>query len=99
VKLYLFPAEGGEPTQVLDPPAEMLDARDWSPDGQAVDYVATDEGVGNVWRLPLAGGKPRQLTAWKSDFVYRFAWSRDGKQLAASRGTATTDLVLIKDFR
>jgi serine/threonine protein kinase/Tol biopolymer transport system component len=99
LKLYLFPAEGGEPTQVLDVPPEMLDARDWSPDGQAVDYVATDEGVGNLWRLPLAGGKPRQLTDWKSDFVYRFAWSRDGKHLAASRGTATTDLVLIKDFR
>ncbi len=98
-KLYLFPSEGGQPAQVLDTPAEMLDARDWSPDGQGIDYVATDEGVGNVWRLPLAGGKPRQLTEWKSDFVYRFAWSRDGKLLAASRGTATTDLVLIKDFR
>jgi dipeptidyl aminopeptidase/acylaminoacyl peptidase len=77
----------------------MLDARDWSPDGQGIDYVATEEGVGNIWRLPLAGGRPRPLTEWKSDFVYRFAWSRDGKQLAASRGTATTDLVLIKDFR
>ncbi|HEU4595899.1 MAG TPA: protein kinase [Pyrinomonadaceae bacterium] len=99
LKLYLFPAEGGEPLQVLDVPRETLDARDWSPDGQGLDYVATDEGVGNLWRLPLAGGKPRQLTEWKSDFVYRFAWSRDGKQLAVSRGTATTDLVLIKDFR
>jgi serine/threonine protein kinase/Tol biopolymer transport system component len=99
VKLYIFPSEGGAPSQALDAPPEMLDARDWSPDGQSLDYVTTKEGVGNIWRLPLAGGKPRQLTDWKSDFVYRFAWSRDGKHLAASRGTATTDLVLIKDFR
>ncbi|HEX6624434.1 MAG TPA: hypothetical protein VF064_12025, partial [Pyrinomonadaceae bacterium] len=98
-KIYVFPSEGGAATRVIDAPADMLDARDWSPDSKSIDYVATREGVGNLWRLPLAGGKPRQLTDWKSDFIYRFAWSPDGKQLAVSRGTATTDLVLIRDFR
>ena len=98
-KIYVFPAGGGPPARVIDAPEDMLDARDWSPAGKSIDYVATREGVGNLWRLPLAGGKPRRLTDWKSDFIYRFAWSPDGKQLAVSRGTATTDLVLIRDFR
>ncbi|HYN85710.1 MAG TPA: protein kinase [Pyrinomonadaceae bacterium] len=98
-KIHLFSAETGAELRALDMPSDMLDARDWAPDGQAIDYVVTAEGVSNVWRLPLHGGRPRQLTDWKSDFIYRFAWSRDGRQLAAARGTATTDLVLIRDFR
>jgi Tol biopolymer transport system component/tRNA A-37 threonylcarbamoyl transferase component Bud32 len=98
-KIYIYPVEGGEPARVLDAPEEMLETREWSPDSQSIDYVVTRDGVANLWRLPLSGGKPRQLTDWKSDYIYRFAWSPDGRTLAASRGTAMTDLVLIKDFR
>ena len=98
-KIYVFPLEGGEPTRVLEAPTDMYDAREWSPDGQAIDYVSAREGVANLWRLPLAGGRARQLTDWKTDYIYRFSWSPDGKQLAASRGTSTTDLVLIQNFR
>ncbi len=98
-KIYLFSAETGAPLRELDAPPEMQDTRDWSPDGQAIDYVAVADGVANLWRLPTGGGKPRQLTDWKSDFIYRFAWSRDGRALAVSRGTSSTDLVLIQDFR
>ncbi|HEX5708266.1 MAG TPA: protein kinase [Pyrinomonadaceae bacterium] len=99
IKIYLFSAETGEELRSFDQPEDMHDTRDWSPDGQAIDYVVTTDGVSNIWRLPLNGGRPRQLTDWKSDIIYRFAWSRDGRTLAAARGTATTDLVLIKDFR
>jgi Tol biopolymer transport system component len=73
----------------------------WSPDGQAIDYVITRDGVGNVWRLPLTGAaaRPRLLTDWKNSFLYRFAWSRDGKQLAVSRGTPVVEIVFIDGFR
>jgi Tol biopolymer transport system component len=99
-KIYFYPAEGGAPLREMDAPPDMFEARDWSPDGQAIDYVTAREGVANLWRLPLApGSKPRQLTDWKSDYIYRFSWSPDGKSLAASRGTFSTDLVLIQNFR
>jgi Tol biopolymer transport system component/tRNA A-37 threonylcarbamoyl transferase component Bud32 len=98
LKLLIIPANGGEPLRTLDAPDSMEAVR-WSPDAQAIDYVVTSEGVSNLWRLPLSGGKPRQLTEWKADRIGWFAWSPDGKQLALSRGTQTSDIVLIKDFR
>ena len=98
LRLQIFPVEGGAAVQTLDtPPA--IDGPMWSPDGRAVDYVLTRDGVSNLWRLPLAGGKSRQLTDWKNDFINWYSWSADGKQLAAARGTGTTEMVLIKEFR
>ena len=48
---------------------------------------------------PLAGGAPRRLTDFKTDRIFRYAWSRDGKHLACSRGVETNDVVLISDLR
>ena len=70
----------------------------WSPDGKSLDYVETREGISNLMRMPLDGGKPRQLTDWKSDAIFWFAWSPNGKQLACARGTSLRDLILMEDL-
>ena len=70
----------------------------WSPVGKALDYVATTEGVSNIWSLPIDGGKPRQVTDFKSEQIYDFAWSPQG-DLAVSRGTQSSDVVMIKKFQ
>jgi len=41
----------------------------------------------------------RQLIDFKSDRVFRFAWSRDGKQLAIARGNINKDVILISSFK
>jgi serine/threonine protein kinase len=69
----------------------------WTPDGRALAYI--DHRSLNVWAQPIEGGKPTQLTNFKSDQTFNFAWSRDGKQLALARGTLTSDVVLISDFK
>ena len=71
----------------------------WTPDGRAVAYIKTEDGVSNIWALPLDGGKPVQLTDFKSDLIFNFAWSNDGKQLAVARGSETSDVVLIRDIK
>ncbi|HZI18618.1 MAG TPA: protein kinase [Pyrinomonadaceae bacterium] len=101
-KLIVAPVEGGGPAREIEVSnKDVTFPGHWSPDGQAVDYVITRDGVGNVWRLPLSGAapKPRQLTDWKSSYLYRFAWSRDGRQLAVSRGAPVVDMILINGFR
>ena len=106
-RILIFPAEGGEPVRSLDPPPDanepLFGAPDqplgWAPDGRALDFVLTRDGASNIWRLSLDGGKPRQLTHWKSDWILQFAWAPDGRQLAATRVTGTFDLVLIQNFR
>ena len=53
----------------------------------------------NLWSQPLDGGPPKQVTDFKSDEIFSFAWSRDGKQLALARGVETGDVVLITDSK
>ena len=68
-------------------------------DGRALAYGDTRGGVSNIVAQPLDGGQPRQLTDFKADRIFWFDFSRDGRQLALSRGTQTSDVILIKDFR
>ena len=53
------------------------------------------DGAVNVWRYPLDGTPPRQLTAFTSGRILGFAWSRDGRTLVMSRGSESADVVLI----
>ena len=98
-KLYVFPAEGGAAVREVTDLPEAMSWPDWSPDGQALDYLDTREGVSNLWRWPLAGGRPRQLTDWKSDFIYRYWWTPDGRALTVARGNSATEIILIQNFR
>ena len=74
-------------------------ALEWSPDSRSLCYIDTRGGVSNLWAQPLAGGEPRRLTDFRSDELFAFSFSRDGKQIALARGNVTRDVVLIKDFR
>jgi hypothetical protein len=39
------------------------------------------------------------LTDFKDQRIFGFAWSREGKQLAISRGVVNSDVMLLRDFR
>jgi Tol biopolymer transport system component len=100
-KVAIIPFAGGDPVKVLDVPTSVniTAGLRWTPDGRALNYVDTSNGVSNIWSLPLDGGKPVQLTDFKTDQIFWFDFSRDGKQLALSRGTQTSDVILIRDFQ
>ncbi len=100
-KVAIIPFAGGDPVKVLDVPSSVNISAGlrWTPDGRALNYVDTTGGVSNIWSLPLDGGKPVQLTDFKTDQIFWFDFSRDGKQLALSRGTQTSDVILIRDFK
>jgi hypothetical protein len=40
-----------------------------------------------------------QITHFPSGDIFSFAWSKDGKKLAFSRGTRKTDVVMMSGFR
>jgi len=105
-RLALISSEGGKPVKLFDiqPTAVLPNSLElglirWTTDGKAMTYVDTRKGVSNIWRQPLDGGKPVQLTDFKSDRIFSFDWSRDGKQLALGRGTLTNDVVLISSMK
>ena len=101
VRLAIIPATGGQPSKLFDfPSATMTEAGlVWTVDGQALTYVNTKNGVSNIWSQRVDGGLPKQLTHFKSDMIFDFALSPDGRQFVLARGTKTHDVVLIRDFR
>ena len=44
----------------------------WAPDSRALLHAVTREGVSNIWRLPLDGSAPTQITNFKSDTISFF---------------------------
>jgi Tol biopolymer transport system component len=71
----------------------------WTANGDAITYVRTIGGASNLWSQPFAGGPPKQITHFTSGYIYRHAWSADGKYLALARGTFSKDAVLLTDLR
>lgn len=70
---------------------------EWTPDGKSLAYVRDEMEVSNIWALPLEGGKPRQITNFNENYIAYFDWSPNGKQLVVSRGSRTSDAVLIRN--
>ena len=101
-KIAIIPFAGGDPIKMLDLPQSYRQTNAglrWTPDGRALTYIDAINGVSNIWSLPIDGSAPKQLTDFKTDQIFWFDFSRDGKQLAVSRGTETSDVILIRDFR
>jgi serine/threonine protein kinase/Tol biopolymer transport system component len=71
----------------------------WAPNGKSITYIDNKEGVSNIWSAPLDGTAPKQLTDFKTDQIFSFDWSPDGKQLACSRGVESTDVILLRDLK
>lgn len=97
-QLGLIDFATGRTVKTMDlPPTERN--LDWTSDGRAVVYVDSRGGVSNIWSQPIDGGAPRQLTNFKSDLIFAFDLSRDGKQIVLSRGNISNDVVLIADSK
>ncbi len=99
-RIAVIPFGGGPPHKIFDAPSSSLyRAVRWTPDGRGVAYPVTQGSVSNLWSQPLDGGPARKLTDFKDQIIFDFAWSRDGKQIALSRGVINSDVVLISNFR
>jgi eukaryotic-like serine/threonine-protein kinase len=71
----------------------------WSHDGKVLHYLATRDGVTNLWEQPLSGSEPKQLTKFDSGEIQSFSWTSDNKQLLVTRWEFNTDVVLLSTFR
>jgi serine/threonine protein kinase/Tol biopolymer transport system component len=102
-KIEIISFDGNQIAKTFDlPPTfspELHPTVRWTPDGSALTYVDQLNGVDNIWSQPINGGPRKPITNFRSERIYSFAWSHDGKRLAISHGPSTTDVVLIKDFR
>jgi Tol biopolymer transport system component len=109
IQLAVVPFAGGGPAMIFDMPTSPYDywmvngayaypPVRWSRDGQALTYIVTQGGVSNIWSQSPKGGPPKQLTHFQNQQIFSFDWSPTG-DLVLSRGSITSDAVLIKDFQ
>ena len=97
-QLKVIPSDGGADLYKFDWPASASAPR-WASAGDAVEYALTRNGVTNIWRQKLGGGAPKQITNFESGQIFDFDWSHDGRQLALTRGSESSDVILISNFR
>ena len=105
-KLALMPAEGGQPSALIDIPRDVdtqhccWNRLSWTKDGRSILFPVYRDGVSNIWEQPLSPvhGKPappRQWTHSKTDSIASYALSPDGKQIGFGHVSYSMDLVLI----
>ncbi len=97
-KLAVVPIEGGSPIKVFDAQLVQPAKIRWTPDGRALTYVASRNGISDIWSQPIDGGAPKKLTDFKADHIFSFDWSRNNK-LLISHGTSVSDVVLIRNVK
>lgn len=77
-QLYTLAADSGAMKSILKPPLQIAVPR-WSPDGKSIAFIGglmSDEGAigGDVYTIPAAGGRPRNLTPGLKASASWLAW-------------------------
>ena len=90
-------AMGGPPLRIFDFPGFQYEWVRWAPDGKSLSHIGAPPDPSNIWLQPVDGGPPRKLTNFTTDYIFRHAWSLDGRTLGLVRGRPAFDVVLFKD--
>jgi Tol biopolymer transport system component len=102
-RIEVIPAEGGKAVKEFELPHTAGSNVRWSRDGLAIQFVVRARGASNIWSQPLSGGPPKQITDFKSDYMTDwmspFDWSPDGKFLAVSRYSVSSDVLLMSNAK
>jgi DNA-binding winged helix-turn-helix (wHTH) protein/Tol biopolymer transport system component len=85
--------ETGETTRTLDIQAWQIE---WSHDGKGLVYLKYSKDNSEMIFQPLDGSPPKPLFSLRGEKIRRFNFSQDGAKLAANRGKAVLDAVLIR---
>jgi Tol biopolymer transport system component len=71
----------------------------FTPDGKSLAYATRENGVDNLWVQPLDGSAGHPITNLKSEQIWAFSLSPNGKSLAVLRGHYDSDVVLLQESK
>jgi Tol biopolymer transport system component len=92
-RIAVVPISGGQPTLF---PGVRIPVQ-WSADGKSLLYQLTTRGAANLWRQPIAGGLPVQMTRFQNETIFGYAWAAGQNRWAISRGDISRDVVLVSE--
>jgi eukaryotic-like serine/threonine-protein kinase len=99
VRIALFELGSSSPSGMFDASHYSGNTLQFTPDGKAVAYAIRENGVDNVWVQPLNGSEGHPITDFKSEQMWSFRLSPDGKRLAVLRGHYDSDVVLLQESK
>ncbi len=97
--IAILPFQGGPPIKRLPIPVMDWQRIQWTADGRALTFVDGVTGTQNIWSYDLASQSSKQLTDFKTNLIFAYAWSPDYKQLACQHGTEIRDVAIINNQR
>jgi eukaryotic-like serine/threonine-protein kinase len=97
--IAILPVQGGPPLRLLPIPIAWWQRIQWINDGHALSYVSAANGISNISSYDLVSGASKQVTDFKTDQIFAYAWSADSRQLACLRGTDLRDVTIITNER
>jgi eukaryotic-like serine/threonine-protein kinase len=97
VKIALFDLGYSGPPRMLDANQYLSSGLQFTPDGKSVAYAIREKGVDNLWVQPLDGSAGYAITDFKSEQIWSFQLSPDGKSLGILRGYYDSDVVLLQE--
>ena len=72
--------------------------RRFSPDSQSIDYILAETDGTQIVQQSFDGSNLKPIYTMPDGKIFNFAWSKNGKQLAISRGQQLRDAVLLTEF-
>jgi len=98
-EIAILPFSGGLPSRRV--PIEIMDWQSvqWTRNGDALTYIASDHGKANIWSYDLASGARHRLTNFDDDVIFAYGWSADQKFLVSERGTEFRDVTIIQNLQ
>lgn len=97
-KIAVFDLASSSLSQGIDASRYMGGMR-FTPDGKSVVYLGRENSVDNIWVQPLDGSAGHAITNFKSEQIWSFGLSPDGKSLAILRGHYDSDVVLLQESK
>jgi len=99
-RIAVIPFDGGEIIKTFEVPSSgtVSTVIRWAWDSKSILYSVNANSISNIWSQPL-DGPAKQITDFTDLLITGFDWSRDGKQLACTRGSLVRDAVLVTDSK
>ena len=98
VKIALFDLGSPSPPRMLNASHYLREVQ-FTPGAKSLAYAIRENGVDNVWVQPLDGSAGHPITDFKSEQIWSFHLSPDGKSLGILRGHFDFDVVLLQESK
>lgn len=103
-KIVVMPFSGGAPLKSFNLPNPRYQMIRWTADSKSLLYLDKRGSGGtsnaqNLWRQPLDGSAPNQITNFVEDQILHHDWLEAGTKIILSRGGRRRDIALIKNYK